>query len=57
MSQGQGLVKGDTLQDLSGAGFVLGVVLIVIGSLLLPRAAALSDVQAIGWLSRFSAWV
>jgi hypothetical protein len=46
MLQGQGIVKGDTHQKLSGAGVVLGAVLIVIGSLLLPRAADLSDVQA-----------
>lgn len=46
MLQGQGIVRGDTHQKLSGAGFVLGAVLIVIGSLLLPRAADLSDVQA-----------
>lgn len=46
MLQIQGGVKGDTHQKLSGVGFVLGAVLIIIGSLLLPRAADLSDVQA-----------
>jgi len=48
MSQepGQGIVRGDTHQRLSGAGFIIGAVLIIIGSLLLPRAANLGDVQA-----------
>ncbi len=46
MLQGQGIVKGDTHQKLSGAGFILGAVLVTLGSLLLPRAADLSDVQA-----------
>lgn len=46
MLQGQEIVKGDTHQKLSGAGFVLGAVLIIVGSILLPRATNLSDVQA-----------
>lgn len=46
MSQGQGIMKGDTHQKLSSVGFMMGAFLIIIGSLLLPRAANLSDVQA-----------
>lgn len=46
MSQSQGIARGDTHQKLSGVGFIIGAVLIIIGSLLLPRAANLSDVQA-----------
>jgi hypothetical protein len=46
MSQEQGILRGDTHQKLSGAGFIIGAVLIIIGSLLLPRAANLGDVQA-----------
>jgi hypothetical protein len=46
MSQEQGVLREDTHQRLSGAGFIIGAVLIIIGSLLLPRAANLGDVQA-----------
>ncbi len=46
MSQGEGIVRGDTHQKLSGVGFIVGSLLIIIGSLLLPRASNLSDVQA-----------
>jgi hypothetical protein len=46
MSQEQGIARGDTHQKLSGVGFIIGAALIIIGSLLLPRAANLSDVQA-----------
>lgn len=46
MSQEQGTIKGDAHQKVSGIGFVVGAVLIIIGSLLLPRASDLSDVQA-----------
>ena len=46
MPQGQGIVRGDTQQKLSGVGFISGAVLIIIGSLLLPHATNLSDVQA-----------
>lgn len=46
VAQGHGIVKGDTHQKLSGVGFVIGAVLIIIGSLLLPRAIDLGDVQA-----------
>lgn len=46
MPKKQGIVKGDSHQKVSGVGFVVGAVLIVLGSLLLPRASDLSDVQA-----------
>jgi hypothetical protein len=48
MSQGPGpgIVRGDTHQRLSGIGFIVGTVLITFGSLLLPRANNLGDVQA-----------
>ena len=46
MSQGESIVRGDTHQKLSGIGFIVGSLLIIIGSLLLPRASNLSDVQA-----------
>lgn len=46
MSQGQGIVRGDSHQKLSGVGFITGTFLIIIGSLLLPRATNLGDVQA-----------
>ena len=42
----QGVFKGDTHQKISSIGFIVGAVLIVIGSLLLPRASDLSDIQA-----------
>src|SRR5215208_2825462 len=45
MLQEQGITRGDTQQRLSGLGFISGAVLIIIGSLLLPRAANLSDVE------------
>jgi hypothetical protein len=44
--QRQDLVRGDTYQKLSGVGFIIGAVLFIIGSLLLPRTANLGDVQA-----------
>jgi len=46
MLQEQGITRGDTQQRLSGLGFISGAVLIMIGSLLLPRAANLSDIEA-----------
>ena len=46
MSQGEGIIRGDTYQKFSGVGFLLGSLLIIIGSLLLPRASDLGDVQA-----------
>ena len=46
MSPEQGIIKGDTHQKLSGVGFIMGTFLIIIGSLLLPHATNLSDVQA-----------
>src|SRR5215217_2779307 len=46
MSQEQGVVRGNLHQKLSGVGFITGAVLIIFGSVMLPRAADLSDVQA-----------
>lgn len=46
MSQEQGIIKGDAHQKVSGIGFIVGAILIIIGSLLLPRASDLSDIQA-----------
>lgn len=45
MLQEQGIVKGDVHQQLGSVGFIIGVVLILVGSLLLPRAADISNVQ------------
>lgn len=39
-------MRGDTQQKLSGLGFIGGAILILVGSLLLPRASNLSDIQA-----------
>ena len=38
--------RGDTQQRLSGLGFIGGAILIMVGSLLLPRASNLGDIQA-----------
>ncbi|MCB9139966.1 MAG: hypothetical protein H6642_16615 [Caldilineaceae bacterium] len=38
--------RGDTQQRLSGLGFIGGAILILVGSLLLPRASNLGDIQA-----------
>ncbi len=46
MLQEHGIVRENTQQRLSSLGFISGAVLILIGSLLLPRAADLSDIQA-----------
>ncbi len=43
MTQQQAIVKGDALQKISSAGFIIGAILIVIGSLLLPDAAVPSS--------------
>ena len=39
-------MRGNTQQRLSGLGFVCGAILIMVGSLLLPRASNLGDIQA-----------
>jgi hypothetical protein len=44
--QGQQSEGSDTHQKISGMGFVIGAVLIIAGSLLLPRADNLGDVLA-----------
>src|SRR5690242_2465837 len=36
MAQAHGIVKGDALQKLGSAGFIIGAILIVIGSIWLP---------------------
>jgi hypothetical protein len=42
----QSIVKGDALQKMSSAGFIIGAILLVIGSLLMPYAAnPTSDLQ------------
>lgn len=46
MLQEPGIMRGDPQQRLSGLGFISGALLIMLGSLLLPRAADLSDIQA-----------
>ena len=40
MKQGQSIVKGDALQKISSAGFVLGAILIAVSGLLMPHANA-----------------
>ncbi|MBI2288235.1 MAG: hypothetical protein HYY41_02030 [Chloroflexi bacterium] len=45
MAQQQGIVKGDALQKLGSAGFIIGAILLVIFNILLPRAADPSNVQ------------
>jgi hypothetical protein len=46
MRQENEILRGNTQQRLSGVGFVGGAILIVVGSLLLPRASNLGDIQA-----------
>jgi len=36
----QGIVKGDTLQRMSSAGFIIGAVLVAVGGLMMPHANA-----------------
>lgn len=38
MLQQQGIVRGDALQKISATGFIIGAILLVIGSLLMPYA-------------------
>jgi hypothetical protein len=46
MTQGQSIVKGDALQKISSAGFIIGAVLLVIGNLLMPYTTnPTSDLQ------------
>lgn len=46
MTQQQGIVKGDTLQRIGSAGFILGAILFGISGLLMPHAASpTSDLQ------------
>jgi hypothetical protein len=40
------IVEGDALQRLGSAGYLIGALLLVEGSLLLPCASDLGDVQA-----------
>ena len=46
MTQGQGIEKGDALQKLGSAGFIIGAILFGVGGLLMPHAAKpTSDLQ------------
>jgi hypothetical protein len=47
MAQQQGIVKGDVLQRVGSAGFIIGAILLVIFNVLLPRAADPSSTQAV----------
>ncbi len=62
MTGEHGIVKGDALQKIGSAGFLIGAVLMVIGTILLPRTSGAGSVQemvtAMGkeqFLTRFSA--
>jgi hypothetical protein len=43
MTQQQGIIKGDVLQKIGGAGFIIGAVLFGISGLLMPHAAGLTN--------------
>jgi hypothetical protein len=45
MAQQQGVVKGDALQRIASAGFIIGAVLLIVFNFLLPRAADPSNTQ------------
>jgi len=45
MVQQQGIIKGDTLQKLSSAGFIIGAILLVIFNVLFPRVSDPSNLQ------------
>jgi hypothetical protein len=45
MTHQQGIVKGDVLQRIGSAGFIIGAVLIVTGNILLPRAVDARSVR------------
>jgi hypothetical protein len=47
MVQQQGIVKGDVLQKIGSAGFIIGAILLVISDVLLPRATDPSSTQAV----------
>lgn len=47
MAQQQNIVKGDALQKLGSLGFIIGGVVLIIFSLLLPRATDPSDTQSV----------
>jgi hypothetical protein len=46
MTQPHGIMKGDTQQKLGSAGFLIGTLLMVVGSLLLPPSLGVSHWQA-----------
>lgn len=46
MLQEPQIMKGDVQQRLSGIGFISAAILILVGSLLLPRSSNLGDIQA-----------
>ena len=45
MAQQQGIIKGDGLQKLGSAGFIIGAILLVIFNVLFPRVSDPSNVQ------------
>jgi len=45
MEQQQGIIKGDSLQKLGSAGFIIGAILLVIFNVLFPRPSDPSNVQ------------
>lgn len=47
MVQQQGIVKGDVLQRIGSAGFIIGAILLVIFNLLFPRAADPANTQEV----------
>ncbi len=47
MVQQQGIIKGDVLQKISSAGFIIGAILLVIFNILLPRASDPSNTQEV----------
>jgi hypothetical protein len=45
MAQQQGVVKGDTLQKLGSAAFIIGAILLIVFNILLPRSSDPSNTQ------------
>jgi len=43
MTEQHGIAKGDTQQKLGSAGFIIGAILMTIGSLLLPPSLGVSN--------------